>query len=458
MNIIPQNEHNASILSKKMENFISKYKVGQVLRNSNAYKLKGIAVLSIFITAFCTVFLNTSFYRQTKSRSSRLGFGKDTFYRFMNSCHTNWRKFTRLLGRNIIKETIEPLTSDERKNVLVIDDSLYSRSRSKKVELLARVFDHVNHSYTYGFRLLTMGWSDGNTFLPIDHCLLSSANVSSRMSPSDTRIDSKSNGGKQRKLAQTEAPRVVLAMLKEAKDAGIPANHVLFDTWFCSPSSLVSIKRIGFDVIAMTKKTRTIHYRFNGKKMDVMEIYKKNKKRPGRSKYLLSVEASVESNGERIPVRIVYVRNRSNRKNYLVLVTTDMTLSETEIIRLYGKRWGIEVFFKTCKSYLNLSKECRSISYDAMTAHVAVVFARYMMLAVEKRESIDARSLGKLFYMSMDELADISYLEAVKLVMLYFINKVKEYGLVDDKILDEMARDFMLDLPACWQKCVKRCA
>ena len=91
-----------------------------------------------------------------------------------------------------------------------------------------------------------------------------------------------------------------------------------------------------------------------------------------------------------------------------------------------------------------------------MTAHVAVVFARYMMLAVEKRASIDARSLGKLFYISMDELADISYLEAVKLVMLYFINKVKEYGLVDDKILDEMARDFMLDLPACWQKCIKR--
>ena len=190
MNIIPQNEHDATILSKKTKKFISKYKVGQVLRDSNAYKLKGFAVISISLAAFCAVFLGTSFYRQVKSHSSRIRFGKDTFYRFMNSPHTNWRKFTLLLGRNIIKETIEPLTNDERKNVLIIDDFLYSRNRSKKVELMARAYDHVDHTFTYGFRLLTMGWFNGNTFLPVNHCLLSSANASNRIVPTDACIDS----------------------------------------------------------------------------------------------------------------------------------------------------------------------------------------------------------------------------------------------------------------------------
>lgn len=64
-----------------------------------------------------------------------------------------------------------------------------------------------------------------------------------------------------------------------------------------------------------------------------------------------------------------------------------MELSEDESLRIYGKRWDIEVFFKVCKSYLNLSEECRSMSYDAMTAHTAVVFTRYMMLSLESRES-----------------------------------------------------------------------
>lgn len=38
--------------------------------------------------------------------------------------------------------------------------------------------------------------------------------------------------------------------------------------------------------------------------------------------------------------------------------STDTPLNENESIRIYGKRWDIEVFFKVCKSYLNLSRKC----------------------------------------------------------------------------------------------------
>ena len=53
--------------------------------------------------------------------------------------------------------------------------AFFDRSRSKKVELLARVFDHCSMKYRSGFRLLTLGWSDGNSFLPVSHGLLSAA-------------------------------------------------------------------------------------------------------------------------------------------------------------------------------------------------------------------------------------------------------------------------------------------
>jgi len=52
-----------------------------------------------------------------------------------------------------------------------------------------------------------------------------------------------------------------------------------------------AIKDIGFDVIAMAKKTSKIHYRYQGRMQDVKAIYQQNTKRRGRSKYLLSVEA-----------------------------------------------------------------------------------------------------------------------------------------------------------------------
>ena len=53
---------------------------------------------------------------------------------------------------------------------------------------------------------------------------------------------------------------------------------------------------------------------------------------------------------------------------------TDTNLDENEIIRIYGKCWDIEVFFKVCKRYLNMNKECNSLSYNAMTSRTAVVF------------------------------------------------------------------------------------
>ena len=47
---------------------------------------------------------------------------------------------------------------------------------------------------------------------------------------------------------------------------------------------------------------------------------------------------------------------------------------------------------------LNLSKECNSLSYDAMTAHTAVVFTRYMMLSLESRESMIIDPCASFFY------------------------------------------------------------
>lgn len=74
-----------------------------------------------------------------------------------------------------------------------------------------------------------------------------------------------------------------------------------------------------------------------------------------------------------------------------------MSLTEAEEICIYGKHWEIEVFFKVCKSYLCLEKDCRVLSYDAMTAHMSIVLSRYMFLAVEQQEFKADRSIGELF-------------------------------------------------------------
>ena len=74
----------------------------------------------------------------------------------------------------------------------------------------------------------------------------------------------------------------------------------------------------------------------------------------------------------------VYRFLNSTKTNWLKLTTL---LFKEEIIRIYVKRWQIEDFFKTCKSYLKLVKECHSLLYHALTTHVAIVFTKYLMIA-----------------------------------------------------------------------------
>jgi hypothetical protein len=239
----------------------------------------------------------------------------------------------------------------------------------------------------------------------------------------------------------------MLELLEAAKKAAIPASHVLFDTWFCSPSSLIAVKNIGYDVIAMAKKTSKVHYLYNGEMQPLTKIFRENRKRRGRSRYLLSVEVTVVKDGQSIPARIVYVRNRNKRNEYLALITTDMKLTEEEVIRIYGKRWEIEVFFKVCKSYLKLSKECRSLSYDAMTAHTAIVFTRYMLLSVENRKYADDRTLGQMFYLLVDEMADITWIQAIHMLIEVFISTIKDKLSLTSKQLNQLLEAFIMALP-----------
>ena len=456
MKIITQKYEIDNTVSSKISSFFKVYRVGSILKASNGCKSKGIAAVAIFQYIFSLVFFNRSMYMEMMSEKRLNSFAKDAVYRFIKSANINWLRFTTMLSSRIVNTTIEKLTDEERINVLIIDDTMFERNKSKNVELLSKVFDHANSKFRRGFRLLTLGWSDGNTFLPVNSCLLSSENMKNRFNEAE-ELDKRTAGHKRRVLAQTKATLVMLELIKEAIHYGIPAKHVLFDTWFCSPSSLTSIKGMGLDSIAMTKKTPKMHYQYNGEMLPVTAIYKQNRKRRGLSKYLLSVDVNVVKDKVSIPAKLVFVRNRNKKKDYLAIISTDITLDENEIIRIYGKRWDIEVFFKICKSYLKLTKECRSLSYDAMTAHVAVVFTRYMMLAVENRASSDKRTLGELFYLIADEMSDINWMQAFQMLMDAFLSTLADKLSLTSSQLEQFMDSFFEALPSSTKKCLGLC-
>ena len=83
----------------------------------------------------------------------------------------------------------------------------------------------------------------------------------------------------------------------------------------------------------MIKISSRISYGYKGQRLNIKQIYARNKKLRGRSKYLLSVDVTVGKGTDDEPsisTRIACVRNRSNKKDWLAIICTDISLSQTK--------------------------------------------------------------------------------------------------------------------------------
>lgn len=179
--------------------------LGKMLRKSNITKSCGIPAYEVFQFLILLVFQGKNLFRFLNSKRRDQAVSKNTYYRFLNDTSFNWTRFLLLLAVKVTS-AFNSLTRPERVRVLVLDDSVIKRNRSKAVELLARVYDHVEHKYQKGFTMLTLGWSDGYSFVPVGFNLLSSAQKSNRYQEISDKIDHRTNGYKNRKESLLPKP------------------------------------------------------------------------------------------------------------------------------------------------------------------------------------------------------------------------------------------------------------
>ncbi len=107
---------------------------------------------------------------------------------------------------------------------------------------------------------------------------------------------------------------------------------------------------------------------------------------------------------------------------------------------------------KFCKSMLNLIGECHSLSYDALTTHTAIVFTRYMLLALEQQKNPDQRTPDELFFFLVDELADITFSRSFCILMEALVASLQEILKLTDDQISAFVADFESRLPEYLQK------
>ena len=127
--------------------------------------------------------------------------------------------------------------------------------------------------------------------------------------------------------------------------------------------------------------------------------------------------------------KVVFVRNRANRKQWIALISTDVNLSAEDIIEYYSLRWKTETYFWTAKKLLHLNDECHATSYDAITAHCTIVALRYIMMETERRRATDGSPIGQMLAICMaeeeDENTGKTILETIDLVFEVLVKNLK---------------------------------
>jgi hypothetical protein len=258
-----------------------------------------------------------------------------------------------------------------------------------------------------GQQVLTLGLSCDEGFVPLDIELF--IGQTKAIALHEPFKDGRSAVAKRYKTAQQcTKPEMAKSMVNRALNAGILADYLLADAWFGS-KAMIRLSQEAALVPVLRMKKNKMKYRMSEivrgkavtKDLDVQLIYKRCVRKAWQpihgQKYqakAVDVELNLAETKEPeqwVKVRLLFVRGNTGdtqqtagKHDWAVFLTTDTTLSETEILELYSMRWAIEVYFKEAKQHLGFLKE-QSNHYAAYIASIHLTAIRFCLLVIAKQ-------------------------------------------------------------------------
>ena len=103
-------------------------------------------------------------------------------------------------------------------------------------------------------------------------------------------------------------------------------------------------------------------------------------------------------------------------------------LSDEKIIRFYGKRWDIEVFFKMTRQHRNLENGFQARNFDSIIPHTTKVMTRYVLVKLPNIRHGDPRTPGFLSQRYFEDLKNLAFIEALRRVQPMLLDTLKKAG------------------------------
>ena len=121
-------------------------------------------------------------------------------------------------------------------------------------------------------------------------------------------------------------------------------------------------------------------------------------------------------------LKIVFIKTK---EKLIPIVSTDLEISDEEIIEIYKRRWDIEQGYKELREHFGFGKEENRI-YEALIARITLSMFTYNIVSYINRISNEPKTIGGLFKDLEWELHTLANAMQTFIAILDEIAKIEE--------------------------------
>ena len=395
-----QNENQIiDIINDKLRNpiyqTIQLLNIKTILAKSNFSKREGVGVHMVVLHFVYMLVMNKKMF--TFMKQSNDSFKKDVYYRLLANSSYNWRSLLSLSSLKILS-LLHKIQDSKAIKVFIIDDTVEGKVGKNIEGSCDSIYSNKEKRKVRGINVVSLNYSDGFSNFMLDFAIVMNKYARIAIEDFTNKVDHRSNAHKRRLEMMTGKLQIAIDMVKRAVNSGIYADYLLVDSWYSKPIFIKEMSALGLKVVSRIANNNRI-WNFIGKEKTLEAIYNKFKEiktsKPGRygKKIRFTYFSVVVKHKTAGKLKIVFIKNKDR---LIPIVSTDLDISDEEIIEIYKRRWDIEQGYKELREHFGFGREENRI-YEALIARITLSFFTYNIVSYINRISNEPKTIGGLF-------------------------------------------------------------
>jgi hypothetical protein len=343
-----------------------------------------------------TDYLISSFGQASATGLSRMLDGKishDTVTRFLASepkrSSDLWQ----------VAKPLVRMVENADEGAILLDDSIEEKPHTDENEIVCWHWDHSKECHVKGINFVSANYQIGDICLPIAFDLVEKT---------ECYIDEKTGNLKRRStISKNDRYRMLLRVCVQN---GVKFRYVLNDSWFASARNMKFVKGdLKKEFVMPLNDNRKVALSLEGQKKGLF-------KRVDELDLSEGVTLKIWLEEVPFPLHLIkeVFKNEDGSIGIRYLVTSDLQLDYDQIIKIYNRRWKIEVYHKSLKQNASLEKSPTKTERTQRNHLFASICAYIKLERLKISTGINHFAIKSKIYLSALKAA---YSELVKLKM-----------------------------------------